>query len=134
MEKSFDLKFVILGMFFGQIYCPVEKSRSSKNQTSRFMHIRHHNFYFSQCFASHSDAFYSYLVWSFLGIVFKSSLLISKGGFRGNKSLVLAPLGFIFVEKTWYNIFEKNLVLCKFLLKKVTRMELYSCKHKSFEK
>ena len=80
MEKSFDLKFVILGMFSGQIYCPVEKSRSRKNQTSRFMHIRHHNFYFSQCFASHSDAFYSYLVWSFLGIVLKSFPLISEIG------------------------------------------------------
>ena len=54
-----------------------------------------------------------------------------------NKSLILwmlAPLGFIFVEITWLNIFETKIILRKFLLKKVTKMKLCSRKHNFFEK
>ena len=44
---------------------------------------------------------------------------------------MLAPPGFIFVEK---HFFGKNKIFCKCLIEKVTRMEYYSCKHKGFDK
>ena len=59
---------------------------------------------------------------------------IAKDGFRVLSLFILwmlTPLGFTFVEK---NSFVENKMICKFSIKKVTRMEYYSCKRKGFKK